>query len=298
MTEINEIFAAPMGDLRIVATFGGIKIHTSENLIKKFLKAMSKNSRTMPITPVLLKLMEKKEFMPCYLTDKISKSLLRKQPPEFKGYVGMTLGKYIFVFVDNDSNIFGFASNNQLAITTLHELIHKSSQAFPNAFFTTFKNDLISFYKNYWIKIFSLDEKKIEDKNIQEIVYFLYTNTETDNRNESSLTKYYKHLSNLCINTTTLSNKQIQNLIKEYIVLIKILWKGLSKNPDLIEKIVLKKKHFITPLYHAYTKSFGINVKHIQELCYQELYAPSEVISLPALVKQPNPKVYKLIKKL
>jgi len=297
--KVNEIFAAPRGDLKIVANFGGIKVHTSQTLVEKFLKAMSKNSRTAPIASVLLKLIQNKEFMPCYLTDKVLKTLLRKQPPEFKGYVGMSMGKYIFVFVDNDTNIFGFASNEQLAITTLHELIHKSAEKFPKQFYQTFIPELTLFYKNYWANIFSLQKDKIKDKDIQNIIEFLFNTTENNKRNNSVLSTYNNMLLNLCVNITTLNNKQIQTLIKEYIVLIKLIWKGMdSNNPTLIEKVILDSRHLINPLYHSYKNSFGITVKHIKELCYQELYAPSEVISLPALIKQPNPKIYKLIKKL
>lgn len=295
--QVNEIFAAPRGDLKIVANLSGIKIYTSQTLVEKFIKAMLKNSRTAPITPIILKLIQKHEFMPCYLTDKVFNSLLKKQPPEFKGYVGMTMGKYIFVFVDNDTNIFGFASNEQLAITTLHELIHKSSEKFPSQFYKTFIDELTLFYKNYWTKIFSLQE--IKNKDIQTIIQFLYKNTESGKRNNTSLSKYHKLLSDLCINNTSLNNKQIQSLITEYIILIKVIWKGITSNsPSIIEKIIIDKKHLISPLYYSYKNSFGISVNHIKELCYQELYAPSEVISLPALVKQPNPKIYTIIKKL
>jgi len=153
MSSVNEIFAAPRGDLKVVANFSGVKIYTSQTLIKKFLKAMRKNSRTEPVASTILKLMQKMEFMPCYLTDGVIKSILRKQPPEFRGYVGMSMGKYIFVFVDNDTNIFGFASNEQLAVTTLHELIHKSAEKFPSKFYKTFEQELTTFYKkllNYY----------------------------------------------------------------------------------------------------------------------------------------------------
>lgn len=294
--KVNEIFAAPRGDLKIVANFGGVKVHTSQTLVEKFLKAMTKNSRTAPIAPVLLKLIQNKEFMPCYLTDRVLKTLLRRQPPEFKGYVGMSIGKYIFVFVDNDTNIFGFASNEQLAITTLHELIHKSAEKFPKQFYQTFIPELTLFYKNYWSNIFSLQQDKIKDKDIQNIIEFLFNTTENNKRNNAILKKYNDILLNLCRDTSTIN---VQEIIKQYIVLIKVVWKGMeTNNPTLIEKVVIDSQHLVSPLYHSYKNSFGISVKHIKELCYQELYAPSEVISLPALIKQPNPKVYKLIKKL
>ncbi len=297
--KINEIFAAPRGDLKIVTNFGGIKVYTSQVLVENFLKAMSKNSRTAPIVSVLLKLIQAHEFMPCYLTDKILKFLLRKQPPEFKGYVGMSMGKYIFVFVDNDTNIFGFASNEQLAITTLHELIHKSAEKYPNQFYKTFIPELTLFYKNYWSNIFTLQKEKIKDKDIQNIIQFLFNTTENNKRNNSILTKYNNLLLNLCKNYSTLNKFKIKDLIKQYFILIKVVWKGMnSNNPNLIEKIIMDNNHLISPLYHSYKNSFNITVKHIKELCYQELYAPSEVISVSALIKQPNSKVYKLIKKL
>jgi len=144
-----------------------------------------------------------------------------------------------------------------------------------------------------------LQESKIKNKDIQTIIQFLFNNTERNKRDNKSLSKYYNLLSTLCIDNTSLNNKQIQDLISEYISLINVVWKGINMNsPALIEKIVIDKKHLITPLYHSYKNSFGISVKHIKELCYQELYAPSEVMSLQALVKQPNPKIYTIIKKL
>jgi hypothetical protein len=98
---------------------------------------------------------------------------------------------------------------------------------------------------------------------------------------------------------TTLDQKTLEEIVRSYIVLIKIIWKGESSGaPDLIEKAVFANKQIIVPLYNSYQKAFGVNIKSMKELCYQELYSPTEVIAIPALVKTPNPKVYKLIKKL
>lgn len=297
--QIVEMFAAPRGNLDLVVRFGSVDIYTSNILKKNFIKAMSKTSRIAPVVGTIEKLIDKHELIPCYLTDKIIKTLLKRQPPEFKGYAGTTFGKYILVYVDNDTNIFGFASNNDLSITTLHELIHKASNKYPKQFLNTFMQDWILFYHFYWCKIFSLDSKKINIRDIKEIITFLYNTTENKSRENKDLVSYHKLITEKFKDATTLNEDLFNKIVQDYIVLIKIVWKGMSSHaPNLIEKAVFANRQLIIPLYSAYKITFGINIRHIKELCYQELYAPSEVISLPALVKLPDKKVYNIVNKL
>ena len=98
---------------------------------------------------------------------------------------------------------------------------------------------------------------------------------------------------------STLPPDKFKKLVTDYIVLIKITFKAMTSSaPSLIVKATYANRHIVAPLYTAYKTTFGINVRHIKELCYQELYAPSEVISLPALIKRPSQKVYKMVNKL
>ena len=297
--QITELFAAPRGTLELVIDYGGVKMYTSSVLKKNFIKAMSKSSRVAPIVPTMTKLIEKGEFTPCYLTDRIIKTILKKQPPEFKGYAGQTIGKYILVFVDNETNIFGFASNNDLSITTLHELIHKSSFKFPTQFYQTFKSELTTYYKNYWSQLFMVKKDELDDKNTQRIVKFIYDKTEKGVKSNKVLIDYHNMLLETFKDKTTLKPDELHKLVTKYIVLIKVVWKGMASGaPSLIEKAAYTNRQIIAPLYTSYKNTFGINVHYIKELCYQELYAPSEVISLPALVKRPSQKIYKMINKL
>ncbi len=299
IAQITELFAAPRGTLQLVVNYGGVKIYTSSVLKQNFIKAMSKSSRVAPIVSTMVKLMGKGEFIPCYLTDRILKSILKKQPPEFKGYAGQTLGKYILVFVENESNIFGFASNNELSITALHELIHKASNKFPSQFLSTFKQELTSYYKNYWSQLFMIERNGLSDKSAQKIISFIYNNTERKTATNKTLIEYHKMLLETFGDISTLPPDKFKKLVTEYIVLIKIIFKAMtSGTPSLIQKVAYANRHIVVPLYTAYKTTFGINVKHIKELCYQELYAPSEVISLPALIKRPSQKVYKMVNKL
>jgi len=298
-TQISELFAAPRGDLKIAANFGGVKIYTSTVLQQNFIKAMVKTSRVSPIVPTLIKLMQKGEFIPCYLTDKILKTILKRQPPEFKGYAGLTLGKFILTFVDNETNIFGFTSNNELSVTTLHELIHKASNKNPKLFYQTFKTEFTLFYNFYWSRVFSVERSGLGVKETQNLVEFIYFTTESGDRSNKALSTYYRKLLETFQDITTLNKEELDKLVTQYIILIKIIWKAMSSSaPTLIEKAVFANRSIIVPLYTAYKTAFGINVKSIKELCYQELYAPSEVISLPALVKRPSAKVYKMVNTL
>ena len=297
--QITELFAAPRGNLQLVMNYGGVKIYTSSVLKQNFVKAMIKSSRTAPIVSTMVKLMGKGEFIPCYLTDRIIKTILKKQPPEFKGFAGQTIGKYILVFVDNDTNIFGFASNNDLSITTLHELIHKVSNKYPKQFLSTFKQELTSYYKNYWSQLFMTERNGLDDKTVQRMITFIYKNTERNTPSNKILVQYHNMLLETFGNITTLDSQKLQKLVTEYIVLIKIIFKAMTSGaPSLIVKVTYANRHIIAPLYTAYKTTFGINVRHMKELCYQELYAPSEVISLPALIKRPSQKVYKMVNKL
>lgn len=299
VTQISELFAAPKGNLTVAVDFGSIKVYTSPTLKKNFLKAMTKTSRVAPVVNTIAKLMMKNEFIPCYLTNKIYKTLLKKQPPSLKGTVGQTFGKLILVYVDNEANIFGFASNNQLSITTLHELIHRAAGKFPTNFMQTFKVELNLFYSFYWNTIFSIKKHEMNLKEVQELVQFLFNKGKNPRGSNKFLVEYYKRLIEMFKDKTTLNNEDFQKLVTQYIVMIKIIWKGeLAGLPNLVEKAVFANKHLIVPFYTTYKSVFGINVKHIKELCYQELYDPSEVISLPALVKRPSQKVYKMINKM
>lgn len=294
-----EMFAAPRGNIQVATNYFGVKFYTSDKLKENFLKAMNKSGRAQPIVPVLEKLIKKNEFIPCYLTDKISKFLLRKRPEEFKYYAGITIGKYIFVFVDNDTNIFGFSSNEELSITTVHELIHKASNKFPKEFYQLFKNDLIEFYTNYWSMLFNVPKKDLSSKEVDSIISFVFFNIEKGEASNKNLTKYYHMLYDTLKDKTSLSEPQFRKLVTDYIVLIKIVFKAMSSGSgSLIQKACMTMRHIIKPCYITYSNIFGIKPTKIKELCYQELYAPSEVISLPALIKRPSGNVYRAIKKL
>ena len=297
--KITEMFAAPRGELQLVTNWGGVKIYTSTKLKQGFVKAMAKTSRTTPIIQTILKLITSGDLVPCYLTDTISKSLLKMQPLEFKGYAGVSFGKKIFVFVEADSNMFGFASNNELSITTLHELVHRVSNDFQNEFFQTFKKELVEYYSYFWNDLFSIKVNELDKKGVEDVLKFVFIKIEKGKHNSEILVQYQKKLLETFQDKTTLNQETFYEIVKNYIVFINIVWKAMDAGaPSMVYKAATMNRNIVSLLYTAYTKTFGINIKHIKEFCVQELYAPSEVISVPALMKRPDQKVYKMINKL
>ena len=136
-------------------------------------------------------------------------------------------------------------------------------------------------------------------KEIEDLAEFIFMSSRTSMGSNKFLSTYHKKLMEMFGSKTTLESETFQKLVTAYIVLIKIVWKGSEAGlPSLIEKACYANKNLIAPLYTTYKAVFGINVKHIKELCYQELFAPDEIISLPALVKRPQQKVYKMVNKL
>lgn len=298
--QITELFAAPRGELQYITTVSGAKIYTSTKLKQSYLKAMSKTSATAPIIKVIAKLMMQNELIPCYMTDKVYKSILKRQPSSLKYNLGLSIGKMVFIFVESQANIFSFASNNIISSVTVHELVHRSAYEFGNAFYQTFKEDYNKFYSFYWNKVFSLDINSVVKKDVEEIVSFLSLKLrKLSDFNNKNLSKYHGMLVNAFKDKTTLSEKEFLELVNQYIVLIKIFWKADElKAPELISKAAMAHKHLIKPFYTAYEVVFNLRPKKMDILCYQETYAPEEIISVIVTLKKPDPRVYKLINKL
>jgi len=100
--------------------------------------------------------------------------------------------KKIYVLMDNNVNFFTYAANSRLALYTIHELIHMFADKKPASFLNRFKPELISYYKTVWKTIFSLDEKKINDKEIEKIIKFLFRKIEL---NPKQVSRYRKNSS-------------------------------------------------------------------------------------------------------
>lgn len=301
-TTLSELFAAPRGELQVVTKLMGVSLFTSDTLKRNYLVAMAKTGKTAPVFKTISDLLQKNILTPVYSTDKILKSIRKKQPVQVRDFAGLvTEDKKIYIFVETDANIFSFTSNDDLATVTIHELIHYISSFYPKEFYSIFKNDLEDFYRFYYTKLLSCNPSDINKKSIESLVNFIHFNLEANSFiiSNNLLKEYYDIISETFKSSSTLSNERFSLVVTEIMVFIKVLQKlaevGASEN---FIKVIQTYKHIISPLYTTYKHVKAVNPMDAKSLCFQELWSTSEVIAIPAMVKDINPKVYRAINKL
>ena len=299
MEKVNELFAAPVGDIKLVGKIDNIPVFTSSSLKERYLDSMGKTDKTIPIFKTITKLVNDGTLIPSYSTHKIIQSLRKKQPVEIRDVAGMVYGgKVIYIFVEAQSNIFSFTSNNDLATITIHELIHYMAGQYLKSFYNIFKDDLESFYNFYFCKLLNCDMQKSNSNNL---VKFINFNLEKRPFSipDQLLKEYYTLISDTYKDISSLDEKDFIKIVTEVIVLIKLLQKLMeSGSTQYFLQILTKFKHLITPLYVAYKHTKAVNPMAAKTLCFQELWSTSEVVAVPAMAKMPSPKVYKALSKL
>lgn len=305
MTEnLSEFVTIPRGKLEPVATFSGKSFFTSDVLKKQFIMAMKKSSRGGPIIKQIETLVDKSVIIPVYKSKSIIKAILKLQPIQFSGIAGAAVPdkKVVYVFVETSANIFSLSKNDALASVTIHELIHLLSFVKPKIFFETFKVDLRKFYKFYFSRLLNCDENKVPDAKVNKLIEFLYWKIE--HRKYLALTnKEIREYATLVFNTfkdtSSLDEETFSKLVSEYFITLKLILKleAYGKGHQIIN-VAMAYKHIITPFYTAYKDVFTIDPLKKNQFVYQELFVPSEVISMQAITKTPSPTIYKAINKL
>lgn len=295
---LMEFFDLPLG-AKLVDTVHGQKLYGSDKLNKKFLRAMEKTGRVKPIVPTLEKLIKRKILTPVYQSSGMIRFFLAKtfspHPKRALAFYVPSTGR-IYILIDSESNIFGLASDNELSVSTLHELVHKGAKTDSKVFMSLFKENLKDFYKFYWGTYFNVNDKDIPDKFVNDMVLYLFNKIELNYKNlkTKDIVTYLDKLKDQFKDKSTVGEEQFNRLMTSYINVTWARYVGINQ----FYSIVRSNRHVINPLYKAYNHAFNIPVSTIRELCYQELTLPSEVIALTAMVKQPDKKVYQLVKKI
>ena len=297
MHKLSELFAAPRGDIRTVTKINGIGIFTSSELKERYLLAMGKTDKSIPIIKTITKLLQDGTLTPVYSTHKLLQSIRKKQPIQLRGFAGVVLNnKNIYIFVETDANIFSFTSNEDLATVTIHELIHYISASDSKDFYNIFKEDLENFYEFYFTRLLSSSKSDVKD-----LVNFIHFNLESNpfNISNSLLREYYDLIFSTFKDTSTLSEEAFTKIVTDLIVLIKLLQKlAESGSTQFFAQTAVAYKYIISPLYVTYKHTKSVNPMEAKTLCFQELWSTSEVIAVPSMIKLPSPKVYKAINKL
>lgn len=279
-TDLNEVFVVPVG-LQVVARLDGIDLFGSDGMNRSFIKALTKSKRTKSVVKKVESLVDKKQIIPCFLSKTILGFVTRKffTPRSQRATVAFfepVKTKKIYVLIDNNVNFFAHVSNNFIAAVTVHELMHMVASKKPTMFFNLFKPELTTYYKNLWRIIFSLEEDKIKDSDVEEVVSFIFRKLELVKKEitNSDLNKYFNILHSTFSSITTLEEDRFTIQLRDYIVAIKLF----LRNFEVFFSIARKFSHILNPLYNSYKQSFGY--KNLNILCIQELIYPSEVICI------------------
>jgi len=297
-TNLSELFALPIG-MKEVAKIEGISLLSNDNLKTKFSIAMSKMDKTKPISSTIDKLVKNESFLPCFLSKGIFKLLKFKifDPHDIvlrdlKHTVGFfdLYTKKIYILIDNNVNLIGYASNKELADTTIHECIHMVSMKKQSQFLKIFGTELRSFYSYILDNIFKV-KTRTNPKDIERIIEYIHKNYElTLSRSNKVLVDYYKLLDSIFSKNSSLDNDKFYKTLNDYIVIIKVYWKNVNAFYSLQRNF----RHILSPIYSAYKEVFNIRMKYT---AIQELIAPSECICILS-GEDPGVKTYSAIKLL
>jgi len=302
--QLSEFMGLPHGDLKPVDRFDGKTFYTSPQLIKQYLNAIRKSGKGAPVFNKIEDLTSKSIITPVYKSKSILRAMFKLQPVQFRGIAGAALPqkKIVYIFVEQSANLFSFVQNNALASVTLHELIHLLSFTKPKVFFNLFQEKLLHFYQFYFCRLLNCNLSNIDQSKMKDFLNFLYFKIEgrkgfmIDNK---LLKEYYDKIFEIFKPTSTLSDDQFTKMVTSYIVFIKLVQKleggGLG---HMMINLAMKFKYLVSPLYVAYKEIFTIDALKDNQFAYQELFAPSEVISLLTLASSPDQKVYQAINKL
>lgn len=299
--KLSEIFTVPRGDLMVAGSFYGSKVYTSDKLKESFIKAIETSSKGAPVGKKVEELVKRSVIIPVYKSKSIFRSLLKTQPINLQGISGSALPdlKKIYILIETEANIFSFISNEALASVTVHEMVHLLSILNHSFFYKTFLDDLVKFYSFYFCSLFQCRKEEIKKEKIETLCKFIY-DIEIGKFNSTKFLKdYHVLLKETFRESSSLEEEEFNSILHDFITSIYTIFKSFYDGSNhLLPKIVVYFKKIYIPLYVTYKRIFGVDLLANSQLAYQELFAPSEIISSFTLAKIIPNKIYQALEKI
>ena len=292
MIKVNELFAPPIG-LEPAIKIGGTTFYSSDKLKDNFNIAFSKSSRGRGVAPEISKLVKKGIIIPCYkskgLLSFITKKFFKNPNDAIIAFYDLD-EKKVIVTIDNEITVFGTASNNNLASTTMHECMHLAASKNLAGFIRAFFQNLMMYYTAFFTDYFKLQGNI--DKNISNLIRYVAVYERKGPRYANKdLKNYYDFLNTEFGNKTQLSEQDFVESLTNLIIACKLLIVSFGSFQTNIRRFAM----LITSLNTAYFKAFGAKNKYSMPI--QELISLSEVACILAEMK-PDDKSIKQIFKL
>jgi hypothetical protein len=298
MEKVNELVAIKRGGGRVVK-IDNMTFYSSDRLNDLVEESFKKSSITKPVASKLRELIDRDLIIPVFSTKNMLHFIYRKvfQPTEYEYTSGFWTPKIrkVFLLIDSNVNVLGYATNTLIAKVLIHELMHVYAHMKPNQYINFFQDELVAFYKTYWGLISG--NKEIPDRNIMNILQYMrksYDNIKGPNTTIGRMEASYKNIIDKEITPFAKRESEIyEKLIKNFFLALRLYFispMAFRRNydhPDI--------RSVISPLLITYRDQLNIGIPKL--LCVQELIFPSEVIAVFAASAYPN-KVYSAIKQL
>jgi hypothetical protein len=289
--QLDELFSIPIG-LKEVDDIYGFKVYSSDKLIDSFLKAIKSSGRGNPVYSPIESLVRKKKITPIYQVKGILKFLSHKMfgRPEDKAILGFYhMGvKRVYVMIDNSISIFGLASNDEIASTTMHECQHLFADMGRAKFMSIFKEEIERYYISAFSRIFSLN--RIPQKEISTVIRFIGTFEGERLNKVTGKIPAYKQVLEPLKSYSTLNDEEFFKVATDLGLLIEMF----TNHFNIFLRSFRKYKHILGPLDRAYREAFG--KRNIYTTPYQELISLSEVICVLTEIRPGHPKIKQVFK--
>lgn len=291
MKEIQELFSPPIG-LEPAIKISGTTFYSSDKLKRNFNIAFKKSSKGKDVAPEIIKLVKKNEIIPCYksknLTSFLRKKFFKTADDSILAFYEIDIKKVV-VTIDNEITIFGTASNNKLASTTMHECMHLAAAKNFAGFLRIFFHNLVLYYTAFFTDYLKLKEN--QEKNITEVIRYLATYERKGPRYANKeLNNYFKLLYNLFEKQSKLDGAEFQIRLTNMIVACKLMIVSFPSLESNINKFVM----LFTSLNNAYKTAFGS--KNDYTFPIQETVSLSEVACVLSEMKPQDKSIKQLFK--
>lgn len=288
---VEEFLAVPL-NTKLIATIDGQKLYTSDNLKIQFLRAMGKNKKIAPVLTSVAKLIKKGRLNICWKTrNPISFAFTKlfkdkKHQDQILGFYWPEKDK-MYIMVDANVNLIGYATNSSLVELVLHEAMHMSADSMRMPFYKLFENELTAYYTSYFSTLFVTGKADIKKE-----VKLIYTYIAKEKFKSTSFNTYLKKYAELLYESFkphTIDEAQFNNNLKDYMGLLIIY----LRDPNAFMSVYYNHPNIMRPLYTSYNAIEKLPSKGVRFLAIQETISPDEVIAIWSEYTKNLSKIYK-----
>ena len=251
----------------------GFNVYSNDKIQTELLNIIELNSSSI-VKDLLIKLIKTKKLVPVILDKNILHKLLRKiRRHKFTDILGTATKDRIYIFWNKN------ISSKHIIETIIHECMHFAAVTNYNLFFKINEKIFYEFYTNFYKEYL---DSKLFDK--EKLIKFIILLGKQD-KGYYIDGNYYRNIEKGFEKYTRLNRKEFETRITEMLKYIDGIFDGKRINAKYIEIAFLIKK--------IYKQLFN----GIDDRTYvgQEMYAPSEIISMLSTININHPNITKTL---